>query len=1657
MSDEVPVKKPRVFKIVSLILSLLLLLAAAGIYFLPQLLPVDVIRSFAKDKIREMAGLDVDFAALRFGWTDGVTLEGMTVDVPARNGGEKTRLAAFDSVKLSWEWRPLLSGAAVVDKLRVDGFSARLVRDADGALVLPELPPAAERLAAFVRRASAAPPLAASVRTGNGAPVPAPSIAVEVRRVELRRGNLVFEDRATGLEAEAGLDALDVDGAALDDEFVFSGTATPYPSSGSIAPIPFSGKARLIRNLAFDPQGSAEIAVDLDGLPLGDLAKKFELGEVIQSGSATGKATVNYDAGAVRARVDGFRVDGAVVGLGGRTTPVPDTRVSATADLAPGESKLLISDLSVENTLVELSGRGWVDGLAARSESGFPWGEFDFSGRADVGGAAKYLEDGFGMAGLPILAGSAAFVGRAALPRPEGADPQMRPTLSVSFKDGRLVATNLVEGVSGEVELAGATVEAGVTLGDRPEIGATANLNAIPVRALLDGLSTRPVVMNLTGVGAFHGDGRSARAEIRLNSGGFDVPETPWAAPLRIETTETRMVFDLAQDRLDIDAANLTINGSIRAGIRAGVVTGIMAGDPNGRFDAEFSALLETVGDSFKPLLPPEVTGLGGSVRAALRAVVSGGVAELGANVELDRTKAELAFPDSRVSAEAELTTLGVSARAGLADPGAIRLEALRVDNGGAVIQYVDRSGLSFAGRVGAATLQANAALDLANSRAAFGELRAGSSGISAVIANAGVQAATVTSGVVAMQANLTPENALVVPLAASGEFIAPEIDFGVDNLVFRRGDGDEQDAASQFGRFAVKIGADGRIGAAGAPPGQASEVNLRRIEVLAGPVAAQARGQFLPDNGVFRMEYAARFVPRRIRSLLAYLNIPPDLLENAEVAGRAAWDGSRLTAMGTAKGGLNFNGDSVDPFVVEHDFALSSPAGGDSINVEVNSLNAGVAGASGEPIVSLAAHPSTLTVSRNGVQGFLDLRVNGSAGPTLQLATGLAGVAPQLREYVPLLRETRAEGVYSAWAQLKERDGRHVVLNVGGLWQGAAAAVRGTQVLSEPGKLGAAIEGSYALDTGRLEVAKLALSSDAALFRAEGSAGVTLPGGGGVSAMTGVTADLRFALGDLSRSVLAFPGLIPRELQLAGAVNGRFQAAGDASAIRLEQGIVQFSNFRARPGGLDFQIPSGAANYDATLALRFDRPSPADASPFAILRLVDVSGGRASLQGALLQGRQIIDFSTAFQLQAGALDLANLQLVVSGEPQGMVQLAGRVDFNRFDPAVDVAIGVRQMPLAQLAAELSDFLTIESGTINLPASAAATTRISFAGLTEDDILKTIRFENFNFATGPVRLHTGHKVNVELDKARQLLRQEAKGDSGDRLVTLESVTGSVAANGDGVLEIPTANPIRVSGDNTGDFAIRGRIYANHSLDLEALVAGKLERIIGFSLPNLLSLVNMSSDDQSRFMASLNRNAAAGHYKVRVRGPFDNPQIGGIPELAGQLIADITLAAPGAVIGGVLDLGRNAPEAIRNAPETLLKAPGNIGRSLGNILGVNPGAGGSSTEEDGGRRSILPFSRSRAETSSPRQPPGAEQPQTPAPSAQSIPSDSAPVLAVPPAGEAASPTPNPDQPDMSGDAGRSAPPESGGIALPIPDGGPGPGLDEPVEAIEGPPPL
>ncbi len=68
LTVDMPTKKPRGFRIALIIMAVLLILFVCTIVFLPHFLPIGTIRNIAQSQARELAGVHLDFANLRFGW-----------------------------------------------------------------------------------------------------------------------------------------------------------------------------------------------------------------------------------------------------------------------------------------------------------------------------------------------------------------------------------------------------------------------------------------------------------------------------------------------------------------------------------------------------------------------------------------------------------------------------------------------------------------------------------------------------------------------------------------------------------------------------------------------------------------------------------------------------------------------------------------------------------------------------------------------------------------------------------------------------------------------------------------------------------------------------------------------------------------------------------------------------------------------------------------------------------------------------------------------------------------------------------------------------------------------------------------------------------------------------------------------------------------------------------------------------------------------------------------------------------------------------------------------------------------------------------------------------------------------------------------------------
>ncbi|MCC8190584.1 MAG: AsmA-like C-terminal region-containing protein, partial [Planctomycetes bacterium] len=936
------------------------------------------------------------------------------------------------------------------------------------------------------------------------------------------------------------------------------------------------------------------------------------------------------------------------------------------------------------------------------------------------------------------------------------------------------------------------------------------------------------------------------------------------------------------------------------------------------------------------------------AVETQVRAEITDGVATVGPH--------PVTF---QAEAETPKVSLGLRAAMDLQNPRTATIAALEVNSDGATVRYADSDGNSAAGRFGGGIVKTSGSVDLATRTLRLGPTVADINGTSFALGKNGEQAAGFIAGLLRAQAG-DDQQGVELPAGFQGDFALPAVEIGVNDLVFYRMNAGEREDGN-FGNIRASVAVDGYVGTE-----KEQVITLRSAQLRSNILAADSRGRLDLDAGALVVEYAARVAPAGLAPLLNYLGLPPSLLADAATSGSLAWNGRQLDSKGQAQGRLRLATGEINPFAMVHDLAASLNTEEKSLAVSIRRLDGNVTTESGEAVASLAAQQSNLLLSREGSKGLLDIRVNGAAALTRQLLLGVVGIIPQLRDVTAVLNQTQAEGVYSAWLQLKEQaDGTSgLAINVGGVWQGAALSVANVPYLAEAGKLSAALEGDFSHRDSRVRLSKLFLRSDSAMLQADGTAviGLRTDADDAPNGLGDTSVDLRFVMADLSRLALVFPGVVPGSLGLTGRVDGSLKAGGSPDAIRITEGTAAIRELRLQPlPGVLFGIPNGTASLDATLSLVPEQAAAYAGDPlFRIAKMVNVTGGRTSLTGAYFQDKPIQELSAAFELLDGVLSLPSAQLTIGGDAPGGVQAAGIVDINPPLPTSSLRLAVRNLPLAEINSEIEQFAYFESGVLNLPAQEGAA-EVSFSGLTEDEILRTLRLNNFTFATGPVVMYTGPVLNSELDKARALMKMDVKEDDSRR-ITFQSVTGSVLADGSGVLTIPREGAVHVIGDNTGDFRAWGEVYADRTMDMNVAVVGKLENIVGLTIPNLIPNLRGNAEESNRFMQALNGNAARDHYRLRVQGPFDRPDISGIGGVAAQLMADVFKAAPGQIIGGVVDLGKDAPGALLNAagallsapgeavrsPETIVNAPGNVVKGIGRAFGIGRRSG--STDEE-----------------------------------------------------------------------------------------------------------
>ncbi|MDR2392438.1 MAG: AsmA family protein [Planctomycetota bacterium] len=1529
--QHLPAKRHRGLKKAFAVIVVLFVLFAAAIYFLPHILPVDTIRGIAKTQARETLGMDLDFRNLGFGWNGSVIVEGVTLAPEADKGVPASpALLRIDEVRASVSMPALLSGRVIVSNLAVTGFTASVRREKDGSLNLPDF----SRLAALATTGSppgqASPRVRLAALADGGTSAPAALPPVEIHRVTLTRGDLSFSDAERDLALDIAVDAIQIDGASLNDPFILSGRILPYPDDPGKGEFVLSGKAALIRDNAFNPDGEAVLEIDAVAFAPGELLKKAGLGDLLPAGAVSGKIKLAYAGRKAILALSGFALTGAEADPGlGRRLRLPDSKLDLAAEYAPDQDSITFSDAALTSAAATLEGRGRFEGIAALAAGGFPAAAAEFSGGLDFAAVSAFLGD-LGMAPprLPGLTGKGRFSGRISVPAGHGS--VLAPTVSVEFSEGDLGIREAASGIEAEVGLAGTVLKATADVGDAFDLKSSLSMTRTPVSLRVPQIGGEPVRLTLHGGLAATVSGKDeAAAEIRFADTELALPATPWSEAVRVINQETRLTYNFFRDELSLAALNFTIDGGIEGGITSATATGLLTDNPRGRADVRFSARLERLAQLLRPLFPPEIETLAGNAAGDGAIVLENGKTRVNVKTELEGAGLALGLAQGAAGAKFEKIAVSVAAGADVVNPSAVSVEALEVDNAGALVDFRTRDGdFAVAGRIGATRLQSSGRLHAGNLLVELSRLEIDGQEFVFAIDQDGKRTAGLAIG--RTRASFGSEG-VVAPLSGEGDFRIPSLAAETERLVFSRlGDGQRRDD-SDFGKIRLDLGLEGYVGSE-----KRQAITLRAASFRSRPLAANARGRADLSGGELAMQYAAAVAPSELTSLFGFLELPPALLSQAKASGEFVWNGSSAVSKGMFQGELKLTTGEVNPFEMNHEIAAGYKADTGTVSLNVRRLDGVVKSGSGEPALSLAAAPAVFSLRRGDAQGTLDIDFRGSAGAGRTMILGLIGLFPHLRDYSNLVYESQMGGIYETRLRLQGNGAKSLALHLSGIWQGAALSIGDTRHIAEAGKLGAAMEGEYSFAENRLHLSKLVFQSDSGQIQALGTADIVLIAGADAipTGLAAINLGFRFRAIDLARTALVFPGILAPEMGLKGSVEGAIGMSGNVSAVRIGEGKVTFRDFQIRLGENDLSAPAGTAGLDATLSIRLERAAAVQAadSPYAPLRFVDIADGAASLAGAVLDGKPIEVLRCEFQLEDGLFTLKSGEARLGGQEDGEASASGRIDFKPAAPAVTLRLAGRNIPLSQVNSQLADYLSFGKGILNLPAEIGQTAGVSFSGFSEDGILGTLRLDNFTFATGPVSLTTGPILNSELDKARGLMHQEVTEGNKSRTITLTSVSGMAVAAGDGVISFPAEHPINVVGDNTGDFRVQGIVSADHSMNMDFYVVGKLENLIGFSLPNIIPNLRSGTDEEKRgFMAKMNQNAAKGHYMVNVSGNLERPNLSGIGLLAGRFVTDIVAAAPAQVIGGVLNLARDAPGAI-------IGAPGNIGRNLGRVFGL-----------------------------------------------------------------------------------------------------------------------
>jgi hypothetical protein len=272
---------------IALALGVLMALAIAGLLLLlPRLVASDAVRERIVREARAATGRDVRYDEISI----GLLPPRLVVEAPRVAGAEAEQPPLFEAeaVGLRLTLLPLLSGSLVVDQVRIEGATVRLVRTPDGI----ELPEPDRRSDERPTEPDAAPE--AEPDAGGG------PIAVAVREARLRDARILLADRTVSPAVHWEL--ADVDASARIDSL---DGAIPFDFSAGLA----SGGALRGKGSA-TLAGVVEVEAQLEGVSL-DIAAPYAGPDTTLRGVMDGTLLVGLDGnGGAKFSAD-VEVDGA--------------------------------------------------------------------------------------------------------------------------------------------------------------------------------------------------------------------------------------------------------------------------------------------------------------------------------------------------------------------------------------------------------------------------------------------------------------------------------------------------------------------------------------------------------------------------------------------------------------------------------------------------------------------------------------------------------------------------------------------------------------------------------------------------------------------------------------------------------------------------------------------------------------------------------------------------------------------------------------------------------------------------------------------------------------------------------------------------------------------------------------------------------------------------------------------------------------------------------------------------------------------------------------------------------------------------------------------------------------------------------------------------